>query len=517
MRRKLKTLSIHKVVVNSEFNAAVIQAPKFSFFSTRNYLILGLPYMMASSPGEFLATLAHELGHMSRAHGRFGYWVYRASATWSTLLRTSEESERCGIELFRWFFKWYSPYFDAYTLAASRAHEFEADRLASEVTSKVVNASSLLGMEVRGYLYHNIFWDGLWDRAENEDSPPVPYTEVAPYIRATPDPDFAQNIIDRAMRQCQDPYSTHPTMAQRLKAMGVKPHIPPPIKETAVDAFLGKDTATWLTDYFDGEWKGGIRDRWQEHGETLREQTRRLRELEERVSGGEADARELLERAEIIEGRFDRKSAIEAYRKAVEADAANPVAQYSLGRLLIHYDEARGIEHLERAMQLDLEAAAPALEFISSYMRSEGRLEKALSYQERALKQKRLKEDLEQEKNSLAEGDIFTGPDLAEEDIASLKEQLSKYGQVRQAYIARKASRLVKGKYYYVLGIFPSQGEIIKHLGIFTSPDKIINHIDLRDRLSDELDFPVEASLAMLNYQSRSLRRDFLKAALRIL
>jgi Zn-dependent protease with chaperone function len=57
-------------------NASVVQIPRLGVFGwSRNYLTVGVPLLDAVTPEQFEAVLAHELGHLARAHGRFRTWI----------------------------------------------------------------------------------------------------------------------------------------------------------------------------------------------------------------------------------------------------------------------------------------------------------------------------------------------------------------------------------------------------------------------------------------------------------
>jgi Zn-dependent protease with chaperone function len=78
----LQAPRFHKILLNEEFNAAVIQVPRLGIFGWQeNYLLLGLPLMQALSLEQFKAVLAHELGHLSGNHSRFAAWIYRIRKT----------------------------------------------------------------------------------------------------------------------------------------------------------------------------------------------------------------------------------------------------------------------------------------------------------------------------------------------------------------------------------------------------------------------------------------------------
>src|SRR5207248_8888294 len=132
------------VLLDESFNAGVIQIPRLGLLGwQRNYLVIGLPLMQALSPEQFRAAIAHEMGHLSRNHGRFAGWVYRLQQTWSRLLETLQAERHGASVLFEWFFNWYAPYFSAYSFVLRRADEYVADRCAVELAG-VRSASEAL-------------------------------------------------------------------------------------------------------------------------------------------------------------------------------------------------------------------------------------------------------------------------------------------------------------------------------------------------------------------------------------
>src|SRR5512147_881620 len=120
-----------EVVVSGDFNAAVSQLPRFGLLGGyHNSLLIGLPLAHALTPDEFRAVLAHEVAHLSRAHGRFAAWIYRVRGMWTRLTEQLQARRTWGAWLFEWFLKRWSPYFSAYSFVLARAQEREADRFA---------------------------------------------------------------------------------------------------------------------------------------------------------------------------------------------------------------------------------------------------------------------------------------------------------------------------------------------------------------------------------------------------
>src|SRR5206468_7453099 len=158
--RELQTPRFHDIVLTDDFNAAVSQQPRLGPFGWyRNYLLLGLPLMQTLSPEEFRAALAHELGHLSRQHGRFGSWIYRIRVMWLRL-GAQPQGGHGGLAT-QWFLTRWAPYFNAYTLVLARRQEYDADQFAAQLAGKNVLARGLARMEVMGSYLQQRWWPAV--------------------------------------------------------------------------------------------------------------------------------------------------------------------------------------------------------------------------------------------------------------------------------------------------------------------------------------------------------------------
>ena len=213
VRRSIQGPQIHEVRVNGDTNAGVVQVPRAGgIFGSRNYLVIGLPYLLALTAQELRAVVAHELGHLSKAHGRFGAFVYRVRETWFNLLHGLARRESMWTSLVRRFFVWYVPYFNAYTMPLARAHEFEADDAAAEAAGKEATGASLVKGTFAARWAHETYWPGVFKRALDQPAPPE--TAFAPMAAEIADMQGGTNI-DSWYRQLleveTDPSDSHPT------------------------------------------------------------------------------------------------------------------------------------------------------------------------------------------------------------------------------------------------------------------------------------------------------------------
>lgn len=215
LREQLGVPRFHRVLLTDEFNAAVIGRPRLGLFGWQEYsLIIGIPLMATLSPDRFRAVLAHEMGHIAAAQGRFNGWVYRLWQTWINLLITLHEQDHGGATVFLAFFAWYAPLFDRYTFALRRLNEYESDKIAAKAVGARTVADALLTCEVVARSFH-----------EQGDGP-IDHRTV-------------QRWINDAMQEAGDPDDTHPSLAARLHALGQTSDAPAPIDEFALTRYLG--------------------------------------------------------------------------------------------------------------------------------------------------------------------------------------------------------------------------------------------------------------------------------------
>ncbi len=201
LRTRAHAPPLHAVLVTNDFNASVVQHPRFGMLGgTRNYLLLGLPLMHALAPEELKAVVAHEFGHLSGAHGRFGAWIYRLRVGWTRLLGALQHSRHWGAKLFSRFFDWYAPLFNAYSFVQARQQEYEADRMSVAAVGQQAAASALLRVNVQDDFLGEKFWPAIFKRAETDPVPALsPFAMLGrAFTQSNGDP-AARNWLSRSL------------------------------------------------------------------------------------------------------------------------------------------------------------------------------------------------------------------------------------------------------------------------------------------------------------------------------
>jgi hypothetical protein len=266
----LDTPRFHRVVLTDDFNAAVSQRPRLGPLGWyENWLMVGLPLLEALWTN-FRAVLAHELGHLSNAHGRFGAWIYRIRMAWMHLMNQLESSHRVGYKIFDWFLKWWAPYFNAYSFVLAREQEYEADRQAAQLTGADQMGRALIAIALQGARMDRGFWPRIARRAVDHDTPPAGvFTELRETVRASLAVEDARRWLAIALNRKAATDDTHPSLRDRLAALDVQapPPTPPPPAPTAgndagaADLLLGEARAS-LSDQVERHWRDYVAQGW---------------------------------------------------------------------------------------------------------------------------------------------------------------------------------------------------------------------------------------------------------------
>jgi Zn-dependent protease with chaperone function len=487
---------LHRVLVDSELNAGIVQVPRLGPLGwQRNYLVIGLPLVEALTPDEFRAVIAHEMGHLSKRHGRFSAWVYRVRATWFQLLSTLEEKRHWGSALFRRFFEWYVPYFNAYSFVLMRSHEFEADKAAAEAAGPRAAGSALTHLRFAGRVLDTEYWPEVYGAARKREEPPeaafTPLTQVLPAVRARKE---RKRWLRDELELAAETTDTHPSLADRLQALGVDPDelIRPDGErqgESAAQRYLGSIRDDLLA-RVDSDWRAAVLPVWREQWLEAEKGRARLQELRGQSSLG---VDELREKAVLTEELDDRDQALPLYREVLEASPEDPQANFAVGRLLLARGDDGGLQHLERAMKNDPDAVLAGCEVAIGYLREQGRKDEAEKYRARGERHLELLAAAGEEREDLSVDDDLGPHDLSEELVERVRRAVETYDEVGSAYLVRKRLRHLDDEYpLYVIGLIPRHRwrQLWKEADDDGDPS-------LADRVADSIELPVDFTVVV--------------------
>jgi Zn-dependent protease with chaperone function len=454
LRAKARAPRVDQVLLTADFNAAIVQHPRLGIFGgTRNYLILGLPLMQSLSQLEFQAVVAHEFGHLSGAHGRFGAWIYRLRTGWSRLLSALQAHGHWGAALFTRFFNWYAPLFGAYSFVQARQQEYEADRVSVAAVGREATASALLRVNMQGEFLAETFWPAIFKRADADPAPTMsPFAILGPSFKLR-DPAVAPDrSLAKALAQKTGYGDTHPCLADRLKAIAVEPYIPEVIKLSAAEALLGS-TVENLRYELDERWRSSVRQWWDKRHQYASESRARLAFLDRKAESEPLSEEELWDRARFTEEFGSSDVAMRFYVQLLERNPQHVGALWRRGQLLLARDDPQGIEELSAAARIDRKLEQPACAAVIGFHRRHGREVEAKEYEKRYWELSEQGELARRERANVRSSDRLIGHGLAPTVVAGLVHDIQRVGGVKRALLVRKVLKHQPERPLFVLGV----------------------------------------------------------------
>lgn len=494
-----------RVLLTGDHNAAIVQIPRLGLLGwDENYLVIGLPLLQSLTIPEFISVIAHEFGHLSGNHGRFQGWIYRLRRIWALLFeRMSAGRGRGSIGLFERFFRWYIPFFNAYSFVLARADEYEADRCAVSLAGRDATVSALIEVSVRSRRAETDFWKPLYQRVIEEADPPrQPFTDLGNFLRTEIPPERAREFLEQALALPTDLADTHPCLSDRLRAIGFN-------LENIADFLVltGENAADYLLGEFlpisierlNEDWQTEISFRWKEEHARSREMVRRLEELDRQSEYRTLLIEEAWERASLTGQIRGDESALPLLNSLLQRDPGHIGANFLLGQILLSRGDTAGIERLERAMAKNPAIVGDGCRIIANFFYERGNMTEVQRYRERAEIHYGALCRAEAERASVTANDRFGPHDLSIGTVNALCRQLSGYREIRAAYLARKVVKTFPEIPFYVLGIVRHRARFEWNSG---APD-----LQLVKRLAETLECPGQTRIVILNASNRGLAR----------
>jgi Zn-dependent protease with chaperone function len=497
IRDEMNAPKIHEVIVLPEFNAAIRQVPRLGVLGWhKNYLFVGLPLMSVLTLDEFRSVVAHEFGHLSGRHNWFTSWIYRLRATWTRLLEAFDHAEEPSL-LFGKFFRKFAPYFDAYTFVLARKHEYEADAASADVAGASAAGRALIKTSIGGQYLEEEFWPQISRMNDHRDEPPRELFVVMneQLVDCSTD-DEADVWLETALKRNPGLSDTHPSLSQRLDALGVEPDLPEPTDVSAADELLG-DEQEALAREFSEEWYHQTGPSWEYYYGEAQRGLQRLEELRELEDLDDAQEWELL----LLRERFEEDAEmLPEYRAFWEEHPEHDQAAFAVGRLLLVDEDEEGIEVMEEVLDLNERMTLDVCELVLGYLLHHGRraeaqpwLDKYDLFYEKARK-------AQVERSYVQSAGELHQHHLDAEFVQMLAEQLAAYPGVREAYLLEKAVEHFPDSPLYILGVVPESGRFLGN-----GDPQLINQI------AQTIQFPFE----MLVYDLADSQNKFIKKAAR--
>jgi Zn-dependent protease with chaperone function len=425
---------VDAIVIDASLNAAAAHLPAgLGPWGTRQILVIGLPLMQVLDREELASVIAHEFGHFHGGHGRLGGWIYRLRSSWQRILLAGG-----GGALLFLFFRWYAPYFDAYSRVLARGQEYAADAVAARVQGPATAARALVRIALASAWMQREFWPQVHAAARLQAWPPVQvHRRLASGLHAA----LEGEAQAPSWSLCERPHpdDTHPTLRRRLDALQVEsPMLVAAEPRGAPSARLLGGLEDELQARFSEEWREAAGADWQSLHQQAQEGERALQALESLARRGPFEAARL---ACLSEDHRPGADHVALYRDALALAPADARCRQRLGRLLLAQGHvAEGLDELERAMAQEPAAIAPGLESIEG-LRGIALRDPALRERASALHARfaaRLPEPGEAEDAVAAAALQPHGLDAAQ--LQRLSAALAHHERIKAAWVARQST-----------------------------------------------------------------------------
>ncbi len=452
VRTRVQAGRVHDVLLTPDFNAAVVHVPRLGMLGwPRRYLVIGLPLLASLPPYQFRAVLAHEFGHLAQNHASFGNWIYRIRQTWYRILQALQPKRNPVIGVLTRFFDWYAPYFNAYSFVLARANEYEADRESARVTSREDAGDALTAVYAKSEYIESRFWSEYYGRAEDQPEPPAqPFSDYVTALRSVPT-EHAAAALAGALARETGLGDTHPSLRDRLEALGAEPNVPLSFQLSAAHTLL-RDKRLQLMHEFNNVWRESIAGPWKERHQFLTETREKLSRYETAAASA-LNEEEHWDYANAVETLRGGQAALPVLDALLARAPMHAAAYYARGRILLEAGEERGVFDLEKAMQLDEAAREPCSQLLYGYFYSRNQLSRCDEYRQNLAQAARERKLAAIERGELRRHDALVPHGLPAAQLLSWFATLSGHKGVKRAWLARRQVRYLRAVPAYALVI----------------------------------------------------------------
>jgi Zn-dependent protease with chaperone function len=483
VRRSLGAPRVHRILAGMEFNASAAQYPRLGLFWPRNILVIGYPLLIALSPAQLKAVIAHELAHLRHAHGTVAAWIYRTRRSWIGLSATLHQ--RGAVPIFvRLMLAHYVPRLERGSLALARAQEERADRDAAAVAGARVAAETLVAMELGQSWSEQVFWPSVHDRVATESAPPRPFALMPQAFADTAAQHATPELLAFVLQRVTDAYDTHPSLRDRLRAIGEEARLPEWDAASLRPACDGALLAL-IAERLDRCWRERHGAAWAErHART----SRALGRLAALAARPHLSGDEWHERGALLEELGRPDEALAAYQSAHAMGEGHARAALAAGDLLLERGDASGARLLERALELDPALESDACERLADHHEAEGRPIEAERFRARARRLATQDSIRQDERSNVSALDLLEPHGLGEDALRPLIAALRDDARVLRAYLTRKRLRHSSGS-LYVLGLIAKERPAVSADGLLPAESCLV----LLDRSERALQQALEA------------------------
>ncbi len=434
IRDQLKTPKISKILIDYTYNASVSQIPRLGLLGfNKNYLVIGLPFLLCMSKDRLKSIIAHEMGHISKRHGFITTQIYILRNTWNNIVYFLEQENHVSSFVFRFFLDKFLPFFNSYSFILMRKHEYEADKLAAEVVGEKITGETF----IYGSLYYRLYNDhfnNFSKIAKTERKPPQnPISSLSESFKNELSNQEIFEIINHQLKEEITYEDVHPSFKDRLDALNYKidRDFKPVFNRSSLD-LLGKD-AKAICKRIDEYWLSFNKDYWNSLYKSAKVSEKQIATLE---------SKENLTEDNMIDQGFhflnlgDKEKAMECFEKVLKDNPDNHEVNFEYGLLLLSKEKDEGVKYLKKAAELKYQCKLEALSHIYSYYKSKNDEENADYYYDKYTEFSNIYQQSEVERSQWQNTKLLQH-DLSLKEIDMYVDHLKNYEDIEKAYLVK--------------------------------------------------------------------------------
>lgn len=484
-------VKVDHVLLRRDFNAGVVQYPKFGLFGFyENYLNIGLNLMLALTEKEFQSVIAHELGHLANHHSKRSAWIYSMRVRWTQILITLHAKSSVLLGLMMRFLEWYHPRFLTLTQVIARRQEREADTLAIAIAGADTNARSFLALTARETLMSDNAVYSIYRTYPFETKPPNDiYNKFAEQItRAISEKAILVEAIETLLTGELHPFDPHPSTAERIRSSALVTALDglnvqlkaerlveifalaEAIEQNAAETIFGADYQKALN-AASQEWQSEVAESWAIRAELMQQSVGRQNELNKKVTDGtELSLEEKIEYANIVVTLEGMDKALSYFEAILKDNPSEPFSAAIVGShlLLTKRDEA-GIPLLEIAAKAGSRYHR-ACEILLHHFTKQKEMQKAAEYEKLLIAYYEELYQSRQETSVIQPVEELISHTANQEEIEALLESLKHLKEIRALYLLEKNVERQEDERVFLLlirmqkdpGLIPDENRQIK-------------------------------------------------------
>jgi len=359
--------TINNIIITDQYDISVHITPYYGLpHLGETSLLIGLPLMQTVSAKQFKALLVRRIGQLAKQSASLPNRIYFFEDVISQYQHACHQHAHWSIKPFYYFFKYFHELFSAIAFYAIRMNELKNDEFSISLVDGKSFAQTLSQTIIANHYLKNTFWVAMYKLQRQ-----YPNKNIFPHANMTIS--FTQSIIAAETEQLIDDnfkklsdfqYST-PLLRTRLKILGHDSYsLPLPLENTAAIIYLD-NALPRITKIFDTLWLE--KSHSQRETTTLNSSEQRLNSLTQKISVQALSAGETWELAVLTEKVNGYHAAVPIYKKIIERNPMHAKAMFAVGRILLSYNDATGIDAIEKAVFLDTNMRKTADELIACY------------------------------------------------------------------------------------------------------------------------------------------------------